>query len=125
MPTFLVLLFVAFVGVVYSCEEDQIRSGCRIQDRECLCGVGCDIRYRYKTREACVASLRGRARDPCSKNPCKHEGVCTQRVEDPGYSCHCAGTGYHGSRCELKCPNFHQASRDGLPADFPVDCIII
>ena len=35
---------------------------------------------------------------PCSPNPCRHNGVCT--AEDGEYTCDCEGTGYQGDICQ-------------------------
>ena len=35
---------------------------------------------------------------PCSPNPCRHNGVCTEN--DGEYTCDCEGTGYKGYSCQ-------------------------
>ena len=35
---------------------------------------------------------------PCSPNPCRHNGVCTEI--DGEYTCNCEGTGYKGDNCQ-------------------------
>ena len=35
---------------------------------------------------------------PCSPNPCRHNGVCTENNEE--YTCNCEGTGYKGDICQ-------------------------
>jgi hypothetical protein len=36
---------------------------------------------------------------PCSPNPCRHNGVCTEN--DRTYTCDCEGTGYEGDVCQI------------------------
>lgn len=37
--------------------------------------------------------------DPCSQDPCKHNGVCIK--DGGGFRCACNGTGYGGPTCTL------------------------
>ncbi|KAF2881105.1 hypothetical protein ILUMI_25071 [Ignelater luminosus] len=87
------------VQLANSCDIDQIRQGCRIQNRGCSCGAGCISEYRYETIQECQNALRGKRSDICVPNPCLHGGSCLQISQQPGYRCRCEGTGYFGARC--------------------------
>lgn len=39
---------------------DQTRQGCRIRNKQCLCGHGCISEYRYPTLQDCQIALRGK-----------------------------------------------------------------
>jgi hypothetical protein len=106
------------------CPTDRLRQGCRLQDGYCLCGFGCDSDYRYHNRNECITALRGEGRDACSRNPCRNGGHCTQKTEKPWFTCHCAGTGYHGVKCETRCPTETNNNVDTIH-EFPFDCIVI
>uniref|UniRef100_T1JAV4 EGF-like domain-containing protein n=1 Tax=Strigamia maritima TaxID=126957 RepID=T1JAV4_STRMM len=108
----------------YGCTQEQSRFGCRIQEKECLCGVGCEIEYRYSSREDCLTALNGLTKDACSIKPCKNRGVCTNKSTEVGFICHCTATGYYGVTCEIPCPRFTKALRNGLPVNFPSDCVV-
>lgn len=41
------------------CESGQTRQGCRIQQGQCLCGVGCYSEYRYSNKDECRKALKG------------------------------------------------------------------
>lgn len=103
----------------HACEMDQTHYGCRIDNGLCTCAYGCRSEFRYKTKRECQDSLKGRSSNVCFTSPCQH-GSCTQISQMPGYKCRCEGTGYHGNRCQIRCP---------VPGDrvdnYPVECIII
>lgn len=39
---------------------DQTKQGCRIRNKQCLCGHGCISEYRYPTLQDCQIALRGK-----------------------------------------------------------------
>ncbi|XP_075229206.1 uncharacterized protein LOC142328923 [Lycorma delicatula] len=105
------------------CERDQVRQGCRIHQGHCVCGAGCYSEYRYNNKEECRKALKGRRNDFCQRNPCLHQGICIQTIQEPGFRCRCESTGYYGTRCQHACP------KPGvIPAGervFPYQCIVI
>lgn len=42
------------------CDLDQVVRGCKIQQRQCICGIGCRSEYRYRSREECRNNLKGK-----------------------------------------------------------------
>ncbi|XP_025836148.1 adhesive plaque matrix protein 2-like [Agrilus planipennis] len=109
--------------ICLSCDMDQIRRGCRIQNRMCSCGTGCISEYRYANLKECQAALKGKKRDICNPNPCVNEGSCLQISQHPGYKCRCEGTGFFGARCNRACP-IPGAGGIGDKV-FPYECIVI
>ncbi|KAK5642759.1 hypothetical protein RI129_008926 [Pyrocoelia pectoralis] len=120
MTFLLIFSLTSCVYMVHSCDMDQIRQGCRIQNRACSCGSGCISEYRYDTIQECLNALRGKGTDICSPNPCLHGGSCLQISHQPGYKCLCEGTGYFGLRCNRACPR--GTTRDQV---FSHECIVI
>ncbi|XP_004933163.1 uncharacterized protein LOC101735714 isoform X2 [Bombyx mori] len=104
---------------VWACEPNQAQNGCKIYGNSCSCGYGCKTEYIYRTRRSCLNALRERSSNICSRTPCIR-GICTQTIQDPGFTCKCEGTGYYGKRCERICP------ATAIPGTFfPHECIVI
>ncbi|GLH09621.1 Cadherin-related tumor suppressor [Gryllus bimaculatus] len=120
--TFAVIILVA-ASYCNGCDTNQTRQGCRIQNGQCLCGIGCYSEYRYSSKEECRKALRGRRNDACQNNPCEHGGSCSQTSFEPGYRCRCEGTGYYGTHCHIACPTRATVARTGEA--FPYECIVI
>lgn len=120
----LLVLIICVLPMNKGCEPGQTRQGCRIQQGQCLCGVGCYSEYRYSNKDECRKALKGRRYDVCQRNPCFHNGVCSQTSQEPGYKCLCGGTGYYGPRCQYPCPAPGTVI-GGNQEVFPIECIII
>ena len=67
--TFDILLFLCCLSDDFSdcCDHDEMASGCRLERSsqagsssglECLCGVGCDREFQFKTLAECEAKLK-------------------------------------------------------------------
>ncbi|XP_073976207.1 uncharacterized protein [Rhodnius prolixus] len=120
-----ILVFLIFSSLMYmacdGCDLDQVVRGCKIQQRQCICGIGCRSEYRYRSREECRNNLKGKVSDVCSTKPCANNGICMQTPMSPSmYKCRCEGTGYYGSRCEYPCP-----LPGSIVRSFPHECIVI
>jgi hypothetical protein len=50
------------------CSNDELATGCRfeksISGLECLCGVGCNKEFPFKTRMECEASIKCKGQPP-------------------------------------------------------------
>jgi len=116
------------------CTDSEIISGCRIEKSvtgsagwECLCGIGCEREFPFKTRTECETKLKaGKAfEDQCSAKPCKNGGECIQ-IKYGRYKCDCQGTKYYGENCESECPkSIRPSTTSPRPLQFPSDCIEI
>ncbi|KAK9877878.1 hypothetical protein WA026_020104 [Henosepilachna vigintioctopunctata] len=116
-----VLLFIV-MEISQSCDMDQTKDGCRIQNGACSCGFGCMSEYRYDTISECNSALRGKKRDSCNPSPCMNKGSCIQISQRPYYICRCDGTGFFGQRCHRACPSQGATAGNGV---FPYECIVI
>jgi len=123
----LVLISVAFIGLTQGRSAasnacDSQWSGCSVERGECVCGdsVACSNPYPYKDLAQCTKDIKGLL-DKCRREPCVH-GQCVQTRLDltRRWECACAGSGYHGRKCELECPTYNKES---LPVDYPSDCV--
>ncbi|XP_043285837.1 neurogenic locus notch homolog protein 3-like [Venturia canescens] len=120
---FIVTVLLTFGVFVRTCDNDQMRSGCRIVERQCGCGFGCKAEFRYDSMEACRMALKGGKHDICShQRPCLHEGSCLQISQEPGFKCRCEGTGYHGPQCDKPCP---RPNNPHFRGPFPYECVVI
>jgi len=135
------LFFVCLTALIHDfsdcCDHDEMASGCRLErssqtgsasGMECLCGVGCDREFQFRTLAECEAKLKsGQALtdDPCSSSPCQNGGVCIQ-VRYGRFRCECTGTGFYGDNCAKECPQPVGPNAYGIDnSDFPLECITI
>lgn len=114
-------IIISLIQLTSGCDPSQTRQGCKIQDQQCICGVGCYSEYRYNSKEQCIKALKAKRMNVCEPNPCYHEGQCTQTSQESrGFKCRCSGTGFYGKRCQFACPSTFESV-----TNFPYECIII
>jgi len=96
--------------------------GCSLDKGVCVCDetVDCSNPYPYKDLIQCNKDIKGLL-DKCRRDPCLH-GQCVQAKHDltRRWECSCAGSGFYGKKCEIKCPIYE---KENLPVDYPSDCV--
>ncbi|XP_077984190.1 protocadherin-like wing polarity protein stan [Glandiceps talaboti] len=97
----LVIAVLLCLSVVYGQDCDKEWTGCKVEDKLCVCGtsIACDDPYMYKSIEDCHLDLHG---DVCKSNPCMNGGMCLQK-KHKDFTCQCSGTGYYGKHCDKEC----------------------
>jgi hypothetical protein len=80
-------------GAISSCTPDPCVHGqCSISGGQPVCT--CDAGYEGPR---CAIN-----HNDCAPNPCLHNGVCADRIND--FRCDCTGTGYSGTTCQTPAP---------------------
>jgi len=106
-----------------SCTRPRHFRGCIASVGKCKClrTKACTNPFPYRSKNECKADVKG-INDKCRNEPCVH-GACVQTKLGTSRSwyCECAGTGYHGHRCQTLCPQH----TDPLPHDYPPACAML
>lgn len=119
------------------CSYDEMVTGCRLAKSssndfgglECLCGIGCQMEFPFKTQTECEAALKSGMStdlDACDPNPCQNLGHCIQ-LKYGRFRCECVGTGFYGKTCQNECPATIGQNAFGIEQqqEFPLDCMNI
>ncbi|XP_037088006.1 uncharacterized protein LOC119108529 [Pollicipes pollicipes] len=107
-------------GQTEECPPEEVTTGCRISNGNCVCAQECNTMFPYQDESACQEAIQARSSDPCRPSPCER-GFCVQTASHPGFKCYCFGTGYYGERCENNCGAIRRRRWNDLT--FPLSCV--